>query len=69
MQLIFNKIAETKEALYKESEMTLPGEESVTREQIRTFRILFTQKEKNQRLQTIVNTALKAAMLEIETYS
>ena len=42
---------------------------SVVREQIRTFRSLFTQDEKNNVLQKEVKEELKRAILQIESYT
>lgn len=50
LQLIFNQIEETRQALFMKKDMLQKGENVVANQQIRTFRVLFTQGDKNSDL-------------------
>ena len=43
LQLIFNQICETRDALFTKENMALYGDKSITRESLRTFRQIFSQ--------------------------
>ena len=65
LQLIFSRIEKSRRALYTEKKKLMKGENSVLQESIRTIRALYTDPERNQGLRSLVNDAIKTALINM----